>query len=279
MTGESKIVTKDDKSPFLMSGCKVADGYGTMLAASVGINTEWGLLMASISQDNGEETPLQVRLNGVATFIGIVGLVVVVSVLVILLARFFTRQTEDEKDNVEFIAGKTSPGNAVDGAIKIFTDAVTIVVTVLEGLPLAVTLTVAKMLRLESSIFRSTFYKPAAKSNFPILKFMYTGKEMCCCWGKYDQVFKPSKLQGNVDFHLFKAGVEPKWGDPECANGGKRTITSSRKPTLETMWLETVYISPLFNLCISVLSFLTLCLCIHWVSCKHLELLNFIFCW
>lgn len=29
---------------------------------SVGINTEWGLLMASISEDNGEETPLQVIL-------------------------------------------------------------------------------------------------------------------------------------------------------------------------------------------------------------------------
>jgi hypothetical protein len=26
----------------------------------VGINTEWGLLMASISEDTGEETPLQV---------------------------------------------------------------------------------------------------------------------------------------------------------------------------------------------------------------------------
>lgn len=27
---------------------------------AVGVNTEWGLLMASISEDNGEETPLQV---------------------------------------------------------------------------------------------------------------------------------------------------------------------------------------------------------------------------
>lgn len=27
---------------------------------AVGINTEWGLLMASISEDSGEETPLQV---------------------------------------------------------------------------------------------------------------------------------------------------------------------------------------------------------------------------
>ncbi|KAL8191541.1 hypothetical protein R6Q57_028272 [Mikania cordata] len=127
MTGESKIVFKDHKSPFLMSGCKVADGYGTMLATSVGINTEWGLLMASISEDNGEETPLQVRLNGVATFIGIVGLVVAISVLIILLVRFFTGHTKDDEENVEFIAGKTSVGDAVDGAIKIFTVAMTVV--------------------------------------------------------------------------------------------------------------------------------------------------------
>ncbi|KAK7281193.1 hypothetical protein RIF29_08957 [Crotalaria pallida] len=31
MTGESKIVNKDSKDPFLLSGCKVADGSGTML--------------------------------------------------------------------------------------------------------------------------------------------------------------------------------------------------------------------------------------------------------
>ena len=43
-----------------MSGCKVADGVGSMLVTGVGINTEWGLLMASISEDTGEETPLQV---------------------------------------------------------------------------------------------------------------------------------------------------------------------------------------------------------------------------
>nr|XP_043619549.1 calcium-transporting ATPase 8, plasma membrane-type-like [Erigeron canadensis]XP_043619550.1 calcium-transporting ATPase 8, plasma membrane-type-like [Erigeron canadensis] len=148
MTGESKIVHKDHKSPFLMSGCKVADGYGTMLVTSVGIRTEWGLLMASISEDNGEETPLQVRLNGVATFIGIVGLVVAVSVLAILLIRFFTGHTKDEEGRVEFIAGKTSVGDAVDGAIKIFTVAVTIVVVAVpEGLPLAVTLTLAYSMR------------------------------------------------------------------------------------------------------------------------------------
>nr|XP_025611233.1 calcium-transporting ATPase 9, plasma membrane-type isoform X1 [Arachis hypogaea]XP_025670963.1 calcium-transporting ATPase 9, plasma membrane-type-like isoform X1 [Arachis hypogaea] len=143
MTGESKIVQKDHKAPFLMSGCKVADGVGTMLVTGVGINTEWGLLMASISEDNGEETPLQVRLNGVATFVGIVGLTVAVSVLAVLLGRYFSGNTKDVDGQVQFVAGKTSISDAVDGVIKLFTIAVTIVVVAVpEGLPLAVTLTV-----------------------------------------------------------------------------------------------------------------------------------------
>ncbi|PIN07122.1 Calcium transporting ATPase [Handroanthus impetiginosus] len=149
MTGESKIVHKDStRAPFLMSGCKVADGYGTMLVTSVGINTEWGLLMASISEDNGEETPLQVRLNGVATFIGLVGLAVAVVVLVVLVVRFFTGHTTDPDGRVQFTAGKTKVGDAIDGFIKIFTVAVTIVVVAVpEGLPLAVTLTLAYSMR------------------------------------------------------------------------------------------------------------------------------------
>ncbi|KAL3511532.1 hypothetical protein ACH5RR_024249 [Cinchona calisaya] len=115
-----------------------------MLVTGVGINTEWGLLMASISEDTGEETPLQVRLNGVATFIGIVGLTVAISVLLVLLARFFTGHTKNPDGTTQFIRGKTSMGETVDGVIKIITAAVTIVVVAVpEGLPLAVTLTLA----------------------------------------------------------------------------------------------------------------------------------------
>ncbi|KAI5348498.1 hypothetical protein L3X38_001385 [Prunus dulcis] len=148
MTGESKIVRKDSKEPFLMSGCKVADGNGTMLVTSVGVNTEWGLLMASISEDTGEETPLQVRLNGVATFIGIVGLTVAFAVLVVLLVRYFTGHTKNANGTPQFEAGKTKFGDAIDGAIKIVTIAVTIVVVAVpEGLPLAVTLTLAYSMR------------------------------------------------------------------------------------------------------------------------------------
>ncbi|KAF8392831.1 hypothetical protein HHK36_021070 [Tetracentron sinense] len=114
----------------------------------VGLNTEWGLLMASISEDTGEETPLQVRLNGVATFIGIVGLLVALAVLAVLLARYFTGNTKNTDGTVQYMRGKTRVGDVVDGVIKIVTVAVIIVVVAVpEGLPLAVTLTLAFSMR------------------------------------------------------------------------------------------------------------------------------------
>ncbi|KAL3507571.1 hypothetical protein ACH5RR_032953 [Cinchona calisaya] len=59
-------------------------------------------------------------------------------------------------------------------------------------------------------------------------------------WSLYDQIFRPSKSVVNADFHLFKAGVEPKWEDPECAGGGKWTVAVNQKANLDTMWLETL---------------------------------------
>ncbi|XP_062191047.1 calcium-transporting ATPase 5, plasma membrane-type-like isoform X1 [Phragmites australis] len=159
MTGESKIVHKDQKAPFLMSGCKVADGYGSMLVTGVGTNTEWGQLMANLSEDNGEETPLQVRLNGVATFIGLVGLSVAGAVLVVLWIRYFTGHTENPDGTTQFVAGSTGVKQGFMGAIRILTIAVTIVVVAVpEGLPLAVTLTLAysmkKMMRDKALVRR-----------------------------------------------------------------------------------------------------------------------------
>ncbi|KAK1610693.1 hypothetical protein QYE76_034366 [Lolium multiflorum] len=148
MTGESKIVHKDQKAPMLMSGCKVADGYGSMLVTGVGTNTEWGMLMANLSEDIGEETPLQVRLNGVATLIGVVGLSVAGAVLVVLWLRYFTGHSNNPDGTTEFVAGTTGAKQGFMGAIRIFTIAVTIVVVAVpEGLPLAVTLTLAYSMR------------------------------------------------------------------------------------------------------------------------------------
>ena len=47
---------------FVIQICYLVDSFlpGHFQVTGVGINTEWGLLMASVSEDTGEETPLQV---------------------------------------------------------------------------------------------------------------------------------------------------------------------------------------------------------------------------
>ncbi|AQK68932.1 Calcium-transporting ATPase 9 plasma membrane-type [Zea mays] len=91
---------------------------------------------------------LTVRLNGVATFIGIAGLSVAAMVLVVLFARYFTGHTTDSDGSVQFVKRHTSVKSAIFGSIKILTVAVTIVVVAVpEGLPLAVTLTLAYSMR------------------------------------------------------------------------------------------------------------------------------------
>ena len=69
---------------------------------------------------------------------------------------------------------------------------------------------------------------------------------MYCC-SLHETIFVPSRLTPNADIHMFKAGVEPKWEDPECAHGGKWTfvVTNNRKQALDKAWLETVIPSSL----------------------------------
>ncbi|KAH9618834.1 hypothetical protein KSS87_006530 [Heliosperma pusillum] len=72
------------------------------------------------------------------------------------------------------------------------------------------------------------------------LKKAYTFDTVEEFWCLYEQIFKPSNLITNADFHLFKAEIEPKWEDPECAKGGKWTVAASGKTDLDKMWLETL---------------------------------------
>ncbi|PIN22072.1 Calcium transporting ATPase [Handroanthus impetiginosus] len=145
MTGESDHVEIDrSKNPFLFSGTKVADGYAKMLVTSVGMNTFWGAMMSSISRDSDEQTPLQARLSNLTSSIGKVGLTVAFLVLVVLLVRYFTGNTEDENGNQEFNGSKTKVDDVINAVVGIIAAAVTVVVVAIpEGLPLAVTLTLA----------------------------------------------------------------------------------------------------------------------------------------
>lgn len=145
MTGESDHVEIDpDRNPFLFSGAKVVDGYARMLVVSVGMNTTWGEMMSSISGDSNERTPLQARLDKLTSSIGKVGLAVAFLVLVVLLVRYFTGNTEDENGKKEYNGSKTSTDDILNAVVRIVAAAVTIVVVAIpEGLPLAVTLTLA----------------------------------------------------------------------------------------------------------------------------------------
>ncbi|CAB4292149.1 unnamed protein product [Prunus armeniaca] len=145
MTGESDHVEiNQTQNPFLFSGTKVADGYARMLVTSVGMNTTWGEMMSQISRDTNEQTPLQARLNKLTSSIGKVGLVVAFLVLIVLLVRYFTGNTQDENGNQEYNGSKTKVDDILNAVVEIVAAAVTIVVVAIpEGLPLAVTLTLA----------------------------------------------------------------------------------------------------------------------------------------
>ncbi|KAL6343702.1 hypothetical protein AAG906_025067 [Vitis piasezkii] len=145
MTGESDHVqVNSTQNPFLFSGTKVADGYAQMLVTSVGMNTIWGEMMSTISRNINEQTPLQARLNKLTSSIGKVGLAIAFLVLVVLVVRYFTGNTEDENGNQEFYGSKTKADDIVNAMVRIIAAAVTIVVVAIpEGLPLAVTLTLA----------------------------------------------------------------------------------------------------------------------------------------
>ncbi|KAH0465021.1 hypothetical protein IEQ34_005124 [Dendrobium chrysotoxum] len=74
LTGESEFVAIIAKNPFLLFGTKVQDGSCKMLVTTVGMRTQWGKLRATLREGGDDETPLQVKLNGVATFIEKIGL-------------------------------------------------------------------------------------------------------------------------------------------------------------------------------------------------------------
>ncbi|XP_059310313.1 calcium-transporting ATPase 4, plasma membrane-type [Lycium ferocissimum] len=137
LSGESVPVSISEKRPFLLSGTKVQDGSAKMLVTTVGMRTEWGKLMETLSEGGEDETPLQVKLNGVATIIGKIGLGFAVVTFLVLIVRFLV----DKATHHQFTKWSSSDALTL---LNYFATAVTIiVVAVPEGLPLAVTLSLA----------------------------------------------------------------------------------------------------------------------------------------
>ncbi|CAL4911702.1 unnamed protein product [Urochloa decumbens] len=137
LSGESDPVYISKDKPFLLAGTKVQDGSAKMMVTAVGMRTEWGRLMSTLSEGGEDETPLQVKLNGVATIIGKIGLVFATLTFVVLMVRFLI-----EKGLTVGLSNWYSTDALT--IVNYFATAVTIiVVAVPEGLPLAVTLSLA----------------------------------------------------------------------------------------------------------------------------------------
>eukprot|EP00253_Pinus_taeda_P005264 PITA_05264 len=137
LTGESEPVSVGRDKPFLLSGTKVQDGSGKMLVTTVGMRTGWGKLLATFTKGGEDETLLQVKLNGVASLIGKIGLTFVVVTFIFLTLRMI----------VEKVISHQSWSGA--DALRIvnfffFATAVTIIVVAIpEGLPLAMKFSLA----------------------------------------------------------------------------------------------------------------------------------------
>lgn len=131
LTGESEPMLKDRaKDPFVWTGTQVSEGSGKFLVTAVGERSEWGKTMAMIVGEN-EETPLQEKLGELAILIGKIGTVVAAACFIVLVASHFSKNSGFGVADINHI-------------LEFFIFAITIiVVAVPEGLPLAVTISLA----------------------------------------------------------------------------------------------------------------------------------------
>ncbi|KAG6724865.1 hypothetical protein I3842_02G003400 [Carya illinoinensis] len=137
LTAESEPVMVTPENPFLLSGTTIQDGSCKMMVTTVGMRTQWGKLMATLSEGGDDETPLQGKLNGVATIIGKIGLFFAVVTFAVLAQGLLNRKWQE--GTLRFWSGD----EALE-MLEFFAVGVTIVVVAVpEALPLAVTLSLA----------------------------------------------------------------------------------------------------------------------------------------
>lgn len=133
--------------PFMISGARVLDGYGTFLVTAVGQNSCHGRTMMSLRDDPGL-TPLQLKLNILAGYIAKLGSAAGIILLLTLTIEFLARLP----------GNRDTPEEKGQSFLQILITSITIVVVAVpEGLPLAVTLSLAyatKRMTKENNLVR-----------------------------------------------------------------------------------------------------------------------------
>jgi P-type Ca2+ transporter type 2B len=145
ITGETKEVKKEapyqseievnNCTPYMISGSKIMDGEGYMLVCAVGKNSQVGKLKLKL-QEESPPTPLQLKLEGLSNVIAKIG---ITASLITFFALIINAAVDIGLERYEFISFKTL--DCLFNAL--ITAVIVIVIAVPEGLPLAVTLSLA----------------------------------------------------------------------------------------------------------------------------------------
>ncbi|KAG6011511.1 hypothetical protein E4U43_008264 [Claviceps pusilla] len=150
-TGESDIIRKRPSDevysaiknheslkkmdPFIQSGARIMEGVGTYMATSTGIYSSYGKTLMALNEDP-EMTPLQAKLNVIATYIAKLGGAAGLLLFLVLFIEFLVKLPK--------LPPTVTSAQKGQSFLEIFIVVVTIiVVAVPEGLPLAVTLALA----------------------------------------------------------------------------------------------------------------------------------------
>jgi len=119
--------------PFILSGAKVSEGVGSFLVTATGIHSSYGKTMMSLHEES-EVTPLQSKLNTLATYIAKLGGASALLLFIVLFIEFL----------VHLRTSQATPAEKGQNFLNILIVAITVVVVAVpEGLPLAVTLALA----------------------------------------------------------------------------------------------------------------------------------------
>ncbi|GMH91575.1 hypothetical protein TrVE_jg5534 [Triparma verrucosa] len=141
LTGEIDGVEKANfdnskTDPFVLSGCNVTSGSGHMVVVAVGRHSQWGVIKASLEKEQAQ-TPLQEKLDDMAAMIGYIGMAAAAATFIALMAIRFLALKNNTID-------LSSDEGWFAAVLEAFIIAVTIVVVAVpEGLPLAVTISLA----------------------------------------------------------------------------------------------------------------------------------------
>jgi Ca2+ transporting ATPase len=138
----------DIPSPVVLSGTNLAEGIGEMIVIAVGKNSAEGRIMELATQEESE-TPLMRKLNKLTETVAKIGIICALITSISLYIRFaIEKATGDEFDN----------GSDPAKLVKYFIIGITVlVVAIPEGLPLAVTISLAysvKKMQKENNLVR-----------------------------------------------------------------------------------------------------------------------------